>query len=134
MDKIKEKTMIYIKEVKKNKKHLIIKSWSRFSHYIACQDTPQRNFSTQAKPEQPALASSQFGLTPFLVIFFLILWFMVFKLTCSDSWFQQIICTESRDISQNVSNFGGLVRKGVFLQFLVISLNFLHIFLNQFLC
>ena len=48
-----------------------------------------------------------------------IIGFMVFKMTGSDSRFQRKnrfwkICTESRDIGQNVSNFAGLVWKAVF--------------------
>ena len=48
--------------------------------------------------------------------------FMVFKSTGSDSRFQckkrfRKICTEARDIGQNVSNFAGLVWKADFGQF-----------------
>ena len=51
-----------------------------------------------------------------------IIGFMVFKSTGLDSRFQcknqfGKICTESRDISQNVSNFGGLVWKADFWHF-----------------
>ena len=47
---------------------------------------------------------------------------MVFKLTSLDSRFQHknqflILCTESRDIGQNVSNFAGLVWKADFRHF-----------------
>ena len=66
------------------------------------------------------------ALTPLKVTFFFrIIGFMVFKSTDSDLRFQRKhwfwkICTESRDISQNVSNFAGLVWKVNFDTFLVI--------------
>ena len=55
--------------------------------------------------------------------------FMVFKSTSLDSRFQRKnrfwkICTESRDIGQNVSNFAGLVWKADFRTFLVIVAKF----------
>ena len=43
------------------------------------------------------------------------------------------ICTESWDISQNVSNFVGLVWKAGFGHFLVISWDSVRIFQNRFL-
>ena len=68
-----------------------------------------------------------------------IMGFMVFKSTGLDSRFQRKncfwkICTESRDIGQNVSNFAGLVWKPDFLHFSGNILGLDAYFLNWFLC
>ena len=67
-----------------------------------------------------------------------IIGFKVFKSTGSASRFQHKnqflnICTESRDIGQNVSNLAGLVWKAIFNTFWLISQDLVHIFENRFL-
>ena len=84
----------------------------------------QKNFQPNRSFLRPPQFLLKFGSDPFKGENknFLIMGFMVFKLTCLDSRFQcknrfWKICTESRDIGQNVSNFAGLVWMAGFRQF-----------------